>query len=203
MTLTLQWATLGAMLLSGISMGIIFDGYRVVSAELRFTRFWIALFDVLYWIASALIVFRMLYASNDGEVRAYVFIGLAFGVLGYYWMFSRLTTKITLWLIKSIKWCIQLIIHIFQILVIKPLLLIGSIVLSLLKLGSKFTFLLYKVMLQLLRPIWIVILWLISPLTKPLIRWLQPYWLKWNIHEKYTKRWDLIRQSIQTKLRRK
>ena len=63
------------MLLSGIGMGVVFDGYRVVSDELRISRLWVPVFDLLYWIAATLAVFQVLSTSNEGEVRAYVFLG--------------------------------------------------------------------------------------------------------------------------------
>ncbi len=61
------------MLLSGIGMGVAFDSYRVVSNRLHIGRLWIPILDLLYWLAATLIVFRVLMANNDGEVRIYIF----------------------------------------------------------------------------------------------------------------------------------
>lgn len=203
MSLSIQWLTLGAMLLSGVGMGVVFDGYRVVSNELRFPRWSLSILDLLYWIASALVVFKMLYASNNGEVRAYVFFGLAMGALFYYLFFSKITMTITLWLIKAVKWCIHLIISIFHILVIKPIIIIWTIIIFIVTVLYKFTIGLGKFMLQLLRPFVKLILWMISPITKPIHKWLHPYWEKWAIIPRVKKFWTSNIQIIQTWLRRK
>ena len=203
MSLSIQWLTLGTMLMSGVGMGIIFDGYRVVSSEFKFPRWSLSLLDLLYWIASAMIVFRMLYVSNNGEVRAYVFVGLAIGVVVYYWLFSKATTKITLWLINAVKWCIQVIANVFHFIVIKPILVIWAILLYIMKLGSKITIGIGKLVLQLLRPFIKLTLWILSPITKPLGRWLNPYWEKSNISTKLAKMWNFVKQKSQSWLRRK
>jgi len=203
MSLSVQWLTLGTMLMSGVGMGVLFDGYRVISSELKFPRWSLSLLDLIYWIASAIIVFRMLYVSNSGEVRAYVFVGLAIGFLFYYWLFSKITTKMTLWLIKAVKWCIQIIVSIFYILVIKPILIIWAILLYITKLGSKFSIGTIKLVLQLLRPFVKLLLWILSPITKPLVRWLKPYWEKSNISTKLAKMWNIVKQRSQSWLRRK
>ncbi|WP_285855835.1 spore cortex biosynthesis protein YabQ [Paenibacillus camelliae] len=175
MSLTIQWLTLGAMIMSGIGMGILFDGYRVVSSEFKFPRWTLSCLDIAYWIASAILVFRMLYVSNYGEVRAYVFIGLAVGAILYYWLFSSFTTTLTKWLIQAIKWLISGIIRMFQLLIVKPLLFLWMVVLYILNLGTKFSIGIGKIMLQLVRPILKLVLWMLSPITKPLLRWLEPY----------------------------
>lgn len=203
MSLSVQWLTLATMLMSGVGMGVLFDSYRVVSSELKFPRWTLSLIDLIYWIASAIVVFRMLYVSNSGEVRAYVFVGLAIGFLFYYWLFSKITTKMTLWLIKAIKWCIQIIVNIFHIIVIKPILIIWVVLLYIMKLGSKITIGIGKLVLQLLRPILKLVLWILSPLTKPLVRWLKPYWEKSNISTNLAKMWNVVKQRSQAWLRRK
>src|SRR5690606_2733425 len=97
------------------------------------------LLDLAYWIVSAVLVFRMLYVSNSGEVRAYVFIGLAIGALLYYWLLSEYTTALTRWLIKAVKWFIELIVSIFQFTIVKPLLILWAVIIFIIQLGTKFT----------------------------------------------------------------
>lgn len=75
MILDAQWITLTWMVLSGVVMGVAYDSYRVLSGQLRFPRWSIHTLDLLYWVASALFVFRMLYAGNHGQLRFYVFWG--------------------------------------------------------------------------------------------------------------------------------
>lgn len=203
MSLSIQWLTLGVMLMSGVGMGILFDSYRVVSHEFKFPRWTLSMLDLTYWIASAIVVFRILFVSNSGEVRAYVFVGLAIGFLIYYWLFSKLTVNFTLWLIKAVKWCIQIVINIFHFLVVKPILILWAIVIYILVLSSKITIGIYRFVLQLLRPFVKLLLWILSPLLKPLVKWLKPYWEKWNISKKLANMRSILKQKSQSWFRRK
>lgn len=189
--------------MSGIGMGILFDGYRVVSSELKFPRWTLSLLDLAYWVVSAILVFRMLYVSNSGEVRAYVFIGLALGALLYYWLFSAYTTALTRWIIRAIKWLIALIIRIFHIFLIRPIVFIWSVLLYLINLGTKFTIGIGKIMLQLLQPIFKLVLWLLSPITKPLGRWLSPFWKKLSTNDRLQHLWRAATSKLRSWLRRK
>lgn len=189
--------------MSGIGMGILFDGYRVVSSELKFPRWTLSLLDLAYWIASAILVFRMLYVSNSGEVRAYVFVGLAIGALLYYWLFSNLTTALTRWVIRAIKWLIALFVKIFQITIIKPILLAWIVLLFFINVGTKFTFGVGKIVLQLLRPIFKLLLWLLSLVTKPLGRWLAPHWNKLRQNDRLQLYWQAVKGKLRSWLRRK
>jgi len=189
--------------MSGIGMGILFDGYRVVSSELKFPRWTLSLLDLAYWIVSAILVFRMLYVSNSGEVRAYVFIGLAIGALLYYWLFSQFTVKLTLGLIAAVKWLVALVINIFHYVIVKPLLFIWTVLLYFLNLGTKITIGIGKIVLQLLRPIIKLLLWLLSPLTKPLKKLLTPYWNKLGIGDRLRKSWQMLSNKLPSWLRRK
>jgi len=187
--------------MSGIGMGILFDGYRVVSTEFKFPRWTLSVLDMAYWVFSAILVFRMLYVSNQGEVRAYVFIGLAVGALLYYWLFSTFTTALTKWLIRAIKSLIAWIIRIFQLLVIKPILFFWTIILFILNLGSKFTIGIGKFVLQLCRPVLKLVLWLLSPVIKPLQRWSAPYWTK--VRDRLQTLWQAVDKRLPSWLRRK
>lgn len=187
MTLETQWLTVAVMLLSGLGMGAVFDGYRVVSNELRFPRWWLPVLDVVYWMVSAVMVFRMLYASNNGEVRAYVFLGLAVGVIFYSWLLSKPVIGLVKWLIEAVRALISFIWKLIHVIVVKPILLLYKMVKVILGFGSALTIFLLKIVVQLVRPIWLLLLWLLKPVTRPLGRWLAPYWERWRIEERLAK----------------
>ncbi|WP_240941851.1 spore cortex biosynthesis protein YabQ [Paenibacillus sp. HB172176] len=178
MTLSVQWLTMGVMLLSGLGMGIVFDGYRVLSNELRFPRWWLPVLDILYWMTAAVVVFRMLYASNNGEVRAYVFLGLAIGVLIYHWFMSKTVIRSVRWMIRAAQALIRFVLKVFHIIVVKPILLLYKIAIVSLGFGTAITIYLMKIVIQLLRPIYILLWWMLRPMIKPLWRLLKPYWSK-------------------------
>lgn len=187
MTLSVQWLTVAVMLLSGLGMGVVFDGYRVVSNELRFPRWWLPMLDVIYWMAAAVVVFRMLYASNNGEVRAYVFLGLAIGVILYSWLLSKPVIALVKWLIGAVRALIAFIMKLLNFVIVKPILLLYKTVMVILGFGSALTIFLLKVVVQLVRPIWLLFLWLLKPVTRPLGRWLKPHWERWRLEERLMK----------------
>lgn len=176
---------MGMMLLSGIGMGVLFDGYRVVTNELRLPRWWLPVLDMMYWMATVVIVFRVLYASNNGEVRAYVFLGLLIGVVSYYLLLSGLVIRIVTWLIDAVRAVIRFTLKTLDILILKPLLLLYRLVKVILGFGTAVTILLLKIMVQLIRPFWLLFRWILGPVTRPLRRWISPYIIRWRIQERW------------------
>ncbi|SFF31653.1 spore cortex biosynthesis protein YabQ [Paenibacillus catalpae] len=191
-SLNLQFFTMGMMLLSGIGLGVIFDGYRVVSNELRFPRWSLPVLDMVYWLAASLLVFRVLYASNYGEVRAYVFLGLLIGVLSYYWLLSKPVIGIVKWLIDAVRALIQFTLRTFDLLIVKPVLLLYRLIRVLIGFGTALTIFLLKIVLQLVRPFWLLLRFLLGPLIRPLWRWLEPRLSSLQLKE----RWDKIRSGV-------
>lgn len=194
MTLSMQWLTMAVMLLSGLGMGTVFDGYRVVSNELKFPRWWLPVLDVIYWMASALVVFRVLYANNNGEVRAYVFIGLAIGIVIYYLFLSRIVIVIVKWLIGAMRKLIAFVLKCLDILIVKPILLFYKLIMAIFAFGSALTIFILKIVVQLVRPFWKLLVWIIRPVIRPIGHWLAPYVSKWQPAERLVRIGLLIAQ---------
>ncbi|AZK45533.1 spore cortex biosynthesis protein YabQ [Paenibacillus lentus] len=165
MNLEIQWATLLWMAASGGILGIAFDSYRVVSGQLRFPRWSVHALDLVYWVAASLFVFRMLYHSNQGELRFYVFFGLFIGVWIYFLFLSVITARFVVMLMGIVKKIYLISVRIFRIFVVAPIisllkgikLLLGFIWVIMLFLGR-----------ILLVPLWKIIAWAISPLVRKL-----------------------------------
>ncbi|MFC5648910.1 spore cortex biosynthesis protein YabQ [Paenibacillus solisilvae] len=211
MSLSVQWWTMFTMLLSGIGMGIVFDGYRVISDELRISRWWIPVFDLLYWIAATIAVFQVLSASNEGEVRAYIFLGLLLGIGCYYWLFSKIVVLLVHGIIRAIRAIIQFVIRMFVVFIIRPLQLLYKLTKLIFAFLLAFTMFLIKVMIQLFRPLWLLVKWMLSPLIRPIGRWIaswgQPLLQRWRIRERYAaakqqtiKLWHRIRDRKKDKV---
>lgn len=194
MTLSMQWLTMAVMLLSGLGMGTVFDGYRVVSNELKFPRWWLPVLDVIYWMASALVVFRVLYANNNGEVRAYVFIGLAIGIVIYYLFLSRIVIVIVKWFIGAMRKLIAFVLKCLDILIVKPILLFYKLIMAIFAFGSALTIFILKIVVQLVRPFWKLLVWIIRPVIRPIGHWLAPYVSKWQPAERLVRIGLLIAQ---------
>ncbi|WJH36377.1 spore cortex biosynthesis protein YabQ [Paenibacillus sp. CC-CFT747] len=133
------------------------------------------LFDLVYWAGSTLFVFRMLYYSNQGDLRFYVFLGLAVGVTFHYWFLSRPVIRLVLLLIKLVRWLARMIRRTFELLVVKPIILLYRLVKILAGFVLVLAVFLYRIVIQLLYPIWKLLRWMTSPLWKRL-SW--PLWMK-------------------------
>jgi spore cortex biosynthesis protein YabQ len=172
------------MLLSGIGMGVVFDGYRVVSHELRFAKWTLPMLDLLYWAAATLVVFQVLSAGNNGEVRAYVFLGLALGVITYFLLLSRVVIATVRWTIGAVRYLIGLVIRLFHIFIIRPLLILYKLCKVLLGFLLALTIFCYKIVLQLIRPFWLLARWMFRPLLRPLMNGLTPLLKRWQLGAK-------------------
>jgi len=84
----LQWTALGAVTACGAGAGLMFDLYRTATSRYAALRRFIPALDVLFGILSAVLVFRVLLAVNHGQLRMYVFFGLAAGLVTYFALLS-------------------------------------------------------------------------------------------------------------------
>jgi spore cortex biosynthesis protein YabQ len=100
-----QLETFILTMLTGILLGLLFDFYRILRGMLKPHWFFTSLGDLTYWLLATAIVFGILVFGNWGEIRLYVFFGLAAGMLSYYRLLSR----------KTIHLLVAAIRHAFQV----------------------------------------------------------------------------------------
>ncbi|WP_309122871.1 spore cortex biosynthesis protein YabQ [Paenibacillus sp.] len=180
MTLSAQFLTMAAMMLSGAALGLLFDGYRVLSGELRFPRWIIPPLDILYWAVGTVAVFRVLFLSNGGEVRIYVFLALMIGVSFYFALLSDVFVNVIRWSIGRIKALIRMLIRLGDLLVVRPLIALYRLAIVILGFLAALSIFLGKLVLQLLYPLWKITLWIGRPLGRRVSRlvraeaWLTP-----------------------------
>lgn len=158
-----QWITLIYMLLAGIAMGLAYDSYRVLSLKLSFPKWLNALLDLLYWVASALFVFRLLYAGNQGQLRFYVVLGLFLGVWIYFLIFSITVRRFVVMLIQSVQYLCRLLWRFIKIAVGGPVLWLWRVMKGTLLLLGRIVLYIFKLLLRLTKPIWVLPVRWISP----------------------------------------
>ncbi|GAA4869941.1 hypothetical protein GCM10023310_57040 [Paenibacillus vulneris] len=166
MTLQVQFVTMGMMLLGGLSLGGLFDLYRVLAGQLRAPRYAYYLLDIFFWCIGTLLIFKLLYMSNLGQVRMFIFIGLLVGVGIYFLLFSRTVIRVIMWMIRLVQATIRLGIRLFRVFIIIPSIWLYRATVVFLGFLLAIAIFLYKVMLQLLYPMWKLLLWLVRPLGK-------------------------------------
>lgn len=78
----------GLAMALGILMGVIFDFYRAGLRLWRPSRGITGAGDALFWLGITAIVFYGLFLGNQGEVRAYIILGLFLGFVVHVRYFS-------------------------------------------------------------------------------------------------------------------
>lgn len=114
----------------GIIAALLYDLFRIKRKTIKTGIVATYIEDFIYWILVAVIMFLLLYISNDGEIRGFIFIGAILGVILYVLLFSRIVTGLILFIIKIIKKAIKLLIKVLYILVFKPLKFILNLILK-------------------------------------------------------------------------
>ncbi|WP_339318156.1 spore cortex biosynthesis protein YabQ [Paenibacillus sp. FSL R10-2734] len=158
-----QWVTLFYMIMAGVTMGLAYDSYRVLSLKFNFPKWLNAMLDLLYWLGAALLVFRMLYAGNQGQLRFYVFLGLFLGVWIYFLIFSVTVRRFVLMLIQAVQYMCRLLWRLVEILIGTPLRWLWRLFIGLLKLLGRILWFILKLLLRLTKPIWVLPVRWISP----------------------------------------
>ncbi|NLD47784.1 MAG: spore cortex biosynthesis protein YabQ [Clostridiaceae bacterium] len=101
--------------LGGMLVAFIYDVFRVGRKAIKSGNLIICLEDFTYWIIAAFVLFGIVYYSNDGEIRGYVFIGVIQGIVIYALLLSRIVMKVFLFIIGVIY---KIIITLFSFLLI-------------------------------------------------------------------------------------
>lgn len=102
MELTSQVITFVMTMITGILLGALFDGYRVLRGIFTPGAVTTWFTDLLYWLIATIVVFIALVLSNWGELRFYVLIGIV-GGLGLYYKW------LSLWVIRLFSKVIRFI----------------------------------------------------------------------------------------------
>ena len=77
-------------MITGAALASVYDGIRIVRMLIHHRDWIVDLEDLMFWIGTAWVVFRILFAYNQGQFRAYAFLGLFLGFGLYIGTVSRL-----------------------------------------------------------------------------------------------------------------
>lgn len=111
-------------ILTGLVIGILFDIFRILRRSFKTTDFITYLEDIIFWILTGCIMLFSIFIFNNGEIRSYVFIGIAIGIILYMLVISRFFIRISVNIIKFIKrilsYPIKLIKNVVTKIILKP-----------------------------------------------------------------------------------
>lgn len=97
-----QLETFIITVITGMFLGGLFDFYRIMRGVLRPRQIFTSLADLVYWLLATIIVFVALLFGNWGEIRLYVFVGLAAGILLYFRLLSRQVIRLLISVIRLV-----------------------------------------------------------------------------------------------------
>ncbi|GAB2564340.1 spore cortex biosynthesis protein YabQ [Gracilibacillus alcaliphilus] len=181
MTLSTQFITLLAMILSGVYLGMAYHTFK------RFEHLWISsilwkyLLEVLFWLIQAIVLYTILFIANEGIVRFYLLLAVLCGYAMFKALLERLYHRMLEVLIHVVKSIYRFIYRLLRLLIIQPIVWIVTMLVA--------------VVLKLLTIIWVVIRWLLSPL----------FWLGGHvgkIFSKNAKKYLQLFKSFYSKIKR-
>lgn len=88
--------------LGGMLIAFLYDLFRIRRKALKTNLAIIYIEDFVYWILVALIMFGVVYFSNDGELRGFIFLGAFLGVVLYVLLLSKLVVGSAMFIIRLI-----------------------------------------------------------------------------------------------------
>ena len=101
----------------GVILLILYDGLRIVRRLWKHSILFISIEDILFWIISGLLIFRMMYEKNNGTIRGFSIMAMGIGMMAYHYLISELVVESIvrllqllfspfLWVVGKIKRCI-------------------------------------------------------------------------------------------------
>lgn len=83
-----------AFVLIGIIISFIFDFFRILRRVYKTPDFITILEDIAFWLISGIILLLGIFVLNNGNIRAYLFLGLFSGICIYIIFISKTIIKI-------------------------------------------------------------------------------------------------------------
>lgn len=100
--------------INGIIIGIIFDSFRILRKSFHTSNIITYIEDALFWLISSLIVMYSVFRFNNGQFRAYMFIGIIIGIFIYMLLLSKTIINFSISIISVLK---KLLVTILKIVV--------------------------------------------------------------------------------------
>ncbi len=94
----------------GMLLLVIYDLLRILRRIMKHNNFLITIEDIIYWITSSILIFRMMYQQNNGIIRGFSIMAMLLGMLLYHEVLSEgLVTIVSGILNKTIQGISKLI----------------------------------------------------------------------------------------------
>lgn len=88
--------------LTGVTIGTLFDFFRILRKTVKTSNIITYIEDVLFWILTGLLILYNIWYFNSGEIRIFMFLGIMLGVLIYMSTLSGIIVKLFSKLLQSL-----------------------------------------------------------------------------------------------------
>ena len=89
--------------LAGISIGILFDVFRITRKSFKTPNIIIYIEDALFWILTGLIILTTTVICTDGQIRLYMILMIITGAFIYFLLVSKYFININVKILKIFK----------------------------------------------------------------------------------------------------
>ena len=95
--------------IGGMLVAFIYDLFRIKRKTIKSSAIVIYIEDFIYWVVVALVMFGVVYYSNEGEMRGYLFIGAVLGVSLYIFVLSKPVVNMSMFIIRFVTRVLRMI----------------------------------------------------------------------------------------------
>jgi spore cortex biosynthesis protein YabQ len=88
--------------LSGGIILLVYDCLRILRRIIKHDSFFIAVEDLIFWVAAGLFIFTIMYSENDGIIRGFAIMGMAIGMVLYHYIISEHLVRVITDIIKTL-----------------------------------------------------------------------------------------------------
>jgi spore cortex biosynthesis protein YabQ len=74
----------------GAILLFVYDIFRILRRLIKHNAFFVAVQDLIFWVASSVFIFAMMYKENNGIIRGFSVMGMAIGMILYHYILSEL-----------------------------------------------------------------------------------------------------------------
>jgi len=97
---------------TGMAIGLLYDVFRVLRRTAPHSGFAVQVEDLVFWVAATGLTFYYMLHRNYGEIRPFVLIGIAVGLVLYFVTLSRLVLVVCVAVVNYLKKVIRVAVRI-------------------------------------------------------------------------------------------
>lgn len=138
-------------------MGAVFDVYNTVATSTKVLRPIRPVFDIVFWVLSAGMVYDLTFLSIQGEFRLYTFMLLVVGYLIYRVTVRAVIVESALFIVRVIRLTVRFLARIIYVLIGLPLIACARLFFALLKTAYRMLLAIENVVSQTIRAVFLVV----------------------------------------------